>query len=472
MDWNSTWFVDGIGDFIDDVLFETFKIQLFLPAGVEGEPAYLAFDFAIFGSVSVILGSSGSKLDDVITGFQFTGEFAEMIARGRRGFAGSMREDDGVGVEVEDAFGGYSTESFSVEFESCPAGGETGHEDVDVDLNGFFVVDLFVDDFDHLVIHDAKGLHDVRVVVQEFVESGGFRDAFDLTLVALLPVLAPETVEHHFGERPPTGIFLDVVGLKLDPFLVQVLLHVLVPFVLIVTHPLGPSAGFLFHLEKGVDVGGEHGVGIGGKMPDFVHVLDDVPLMNGFLEFGGGPGANQTTFFFGVDAMMTTFRQGFRLFFFYAGSTQGEGEFPATTMRKDWMVETMGRKNLILDEPKVRSDVGATRFVEDSGMSYRVQAILVGPRVERGEVVVVDLFSLLGHVVQFDGVGASSEKGVSGMESGYEFEGIDDIANGFVVSLQLFPFALPDDDDTVPQREQSIFFASGGFVDVAHALIV
>ena len=136
------------------------------------------------------------------------------------------------------------------------------------------------------------------------------------------------------------------------------------------------------------------------------------------------------------------------------------------------MVETVGWKNLTLDEPKVRGDVGAARFVEDSGMSYRVQAILVGPRIEGGEVVVVDHFSLLGHVVQFDGVGASSEKGVSGLEPGHEFEGIDDIANSVVVSLQLFPFTLPHDDDTVPQREQSIFFASGGFVDVAHALIV
>ena len=425
MDWNGTWFVAWIGDFVDDILFEKFKVQLFLPASVEGEPAYLAFDFPIFGSVSVILGASGSKLDDVVTGFEFASEFAEMIARGRVGFAGSMREDDGVRVKVEDAFGGYFTESFLVEFESCPAGGETGHEDVDVGLNGLFVVDLFVDEFDHLVVHDTKGLHDVRVVVQEFVESGGFRDAFDLTLVALLPVLAPETVEHHFGERPPTGIFLDVVGLKLDSFLVQVLLNVLDTFVLIITHPLGPSAGFLFHLEKGFDVGGEHGVGIGRKMPYFVHVTDDITSIDGFLQFGGGPGTNETTFFFGVNAMMTAFGQGFRLFLFYTGPTQGKGEFPATTMRKDRVVEMVGRKNLTLDEPKVRSDVGATRFVEDSGMSYRVEAILVRPRVERGEVVVVDLFSLLGHVVQFDGVGATAEEGISGLESGYEFEGID-----------------------------------------------
>ena len=99
------WFVAWIGDFVDDVLFEEFKVQLFLPAGVEGKPAYLAVNFTVFGSVSVILGASGSKLDDVIAGFEFTGEFAEMITCGRVGFTGSMR-DDGVRVEVENAFGG------------------------------------------------------------------------------------------------------------------------------------------------------------------------------------------------------------------------------------------------------------------------------------------------------------------------------------------------------------------------------
>ena len=105
-------------------------------------------------------------------------------------------------------------------------------------------------------------------------------------------------------------------------------------------------------------------------------------------------------------------------------------------------------------------------------MAYWVEAILVGPRVERGEVVVVNLFSLLGHVVQFDGVGSTAKEGISGLEPGYEFEGIDQGTDRLVVFLQLFPFALPHDDDTVPQGEQNIFFASSGFVDIAHALIV
>ena len=70
----------GLRDFVDDVLFEDFVIQLSLPARVEGEPAYLAFDFALMGLVPVILGASGSEFDDVIVGFEFAGEFAEMIS--------------------------------------------------------------------------------------------------------------------------------------------------------------------------------------------------------------------------------------------------------------------------------------------------------------------------------------------------------------------------------------------------------
>ena len=119
----------------------------------------------------------------------------------------SMREDDGVCVEVHDLFGLELTESFSVEFESGPAGGEARHENVDVDLNGFFVLDVFVDQFDHLVVHDTKGLNFSTVIGQQGMKPGGGRNGFDLTLVPLLPVLAPEAVEHHFGQRPPTGIF-------------------------------------------------------------------------------------------------------------------------------------------------------------------------------------------------------------------------------------------------------------------------
>ena len=152
---DDAWIVEGDGDVIDYVDLEKVKVQLILTTCVEGEPAYLAFDFPLVGAVPVILGASGGEFDDMIVGFQFAGEFAQMIAQGQHGLSGSVRENDGIGVEVEDLLGQESTESFPVEFESGPAGGETGHEDVDVDLDCFFLVHALVDHFDHLVVHDA-----------------------------------------------------------------------------------------------------------------------------------------------------------------------------------------------------------------------------------------------------------------------------------------------------------------------------
>ena len=53
---------------------------MFLTTCVEGESAYLAFHFSVFGFVPIILGARGSKLDDVISRFKFAGEFSEMIS--------------------------------------------------------------------------------------------------------------------------------------------------------------------------------------------------------------------------------------------------------------------------------------------------------------------------------------------------------------------------------------------------------
>ena len=286
----------GLGDFVDDVDFEKVKVELFLPSSVEGETADLAFDFSIFGSISVILRTSGSKFHDMITGFEFVGEFSEMIAEGWSGFVGLSGEDDGIGVEVQHLFGLEFAQTLSVEFESSPASGETGHEDVDVGLNLFFVVDASVDHFDHFVVHDAQRLKFLTVVVEEFIESTRFGDAFDLTLVPLLPVFSPETVQHHFGQGAPSGIFLDLVGVETNTFVGLVLLEVLSSFVFIVPHPVGPSAGFLLDLEKRVDVRGEQLIGLAREVPDLVHALDDVTLIDGFLQFGGTPSPHETTF--------------------------------------------------------------------------------------------------------------------------------------------------------------------------------
>ena len=110
-----------------------------------------------------------------------------------------------------------------------------------------------------------------------------------MTLVALLPVRAPETVQHHLGQGPSSGVLVDLVGVEGDPFFGFVVVEVLLPFVRVVAYPLGPTAGFLFDFQERVHVRGEHGIGMAFEMPDLVHVLDAVPSIDGFLQFGRGP---------------------------------------------------------------------------------------------------------------------------------------------------------------------------------------
>ena len=67
-------------------------------------------------------------------------------------------------------------------------------------------------------------------------------------------------------------------------------------------------------------------------MPYFVHVLNDVALVEGFLQFGRWPGTHETALRGGVRATSSSFRQWFGLFLFHAGSAEREGEFTPTAI--------------------------------------------------------------------------------------------------------------------------------------------
>ena len=71
-------FVERCSDFAYDVGYEKVKVQLGLPK----QTAYLAFHFSVSGSVAIILVTGDSKLDNVVPGFQFASEFAEINTHG------------------------------------------------------------------------------------------------------------------------------------------------------------------------------------------------------------------------------------------------------------------------------------------------------------------------------------------------------------------------------------------------------
>ena len=136
------------------------------------------------------------------------------------------------------------------------------------------------------------------------------------------------------------------------------------------------------------------------------------------------------------------------------------------------MVQTVGRKDLAFHHPKVRGDIGASGFVDDDGMTDRVETVFVGPRVEGREIEVVDLLPVLDHVIQLDGIGAPPEERVSRLEPGHEFERPDELTHALVFLLETCPLAFPHDDHVVAFGEEGILFEDGGFVRVAHGLVI
>jgi len=113
------------------------------------------------------------------------------------------------------------------------------------------------------------------------------------------------------------------------------------------------------------------------------------------------------------------------------------------------MIQPKGWKDLTFDQPKVPGDVSAFGLTDDFRMTHEVEAVFVGPGIERGEIQVMQLFSVFHLMMKFDGIGATPVERVSGLESGDQVKGLDQVLQLFIVSLEFFPFALPHAHDTV-----------------------
>jgi len=82
-------------------------------------------------------------------------------------------------------------------------------------------------------------------------------------------------------------------------------------------------------------------------------------------------------------------------------------------VRQYGMVEVMWRQDFTLDEPKVLTDVGVTRLGEEVRMTLGVDAGFVDPRVQGGDIDVMDLLVGCDIVVQFHGIGTTSTESVA-----------------------------------------------------------
>ena len=134
-----------------------------------------------------------------------------------------------------------------------------------------------------MVVDDGHVTHIQVVGIQEEVEGLGVTEFFYLGLVETLSELAPHGIQHHFGQSAQTRIVLDLVVLQSNALVLIVLADVLLALGFVVTHPFGPTAGFLFDFQPGVDVVLEKALTGFWEMPHLVDVLDFVPQLDGFL---------------------------------------------------------------------------------------------------------------------------------------------------------------------------------------------
>ena len=85
------------------------------------------------------------------------------------------------------------------------------------------------------------------------------------------------------------------------------------------------------------------------------------------------------------------------------------------------MVQFTGRQDFALDESKVLVDVRVTRGEDDFRMSFGVHRLLVDPRVQGGDIDVVNFLARGDMMVEFDGIGTTSTESLS------RFKGLDEV---------------------------------------------
>lgn len=91
-------------DFLEDILFEDFIVQLLLTASVQRESTDFAFHFSMLGLVPIILGAGATKFgDDISRDFIF--KFPEVVAKRQFRLTGTMFVDNTVGVHVQNLLG-------------------------------------------------------------------------------------------------------------------------------------------------------------------------------------------------------------------------------------------------------------------------------------------------------------------------------------------------------------------------------
>ncbi|XP_044167449.1 uncharacterized protein LOC122951510 [Acropora millepora] len=194
----------------------------------------------------------------------------------------------------------------AVEMESGIAGGEAGHEDVEIGRIGFAVMLHLVVDFDPFFGDGADPVHVVSAAVQELPEVGRIDKFFDLCLVGLLPEFTPHGIQHEFSQSTLTEVFADV-GMMEDDVFAFVPSSDVLALKVSCDAVLGIPAGFFLEFKPRVDVLGKETDLPVGKMVDLMNVEQSVTFLESHGEFGGAPRAGESVLGVGVMTVVHVF---------------------------------------------------------------------------------------------------------------------------------------------------------------------
>ena len=330
-DRGDAWLVLRCPEFVQCVLLEDLIVELGLSFGVEGETKDLAFGFITGGHVAIVFGSSGTEFNDVVAWVEFIGEIAEKITERRLDgwIVGSLDEDDGIGVGIENP----RTEMIEglVEMESGMAGGEAGHEDVEIGRIRFSVMYLVVD-FDPFFSDGA----DPALLFRNCQKSCGSINSLTCVLFTL------HGTEHGFSQSTSTRVFADV-GMVEDNVFAFLPSSDVFAFKVSCGAVLGILTGFFLEFEPRVDVLGKEADLRVGKMVDLMNVEQPVAFLEGHGEFGGAPRIGESSLSVGVMAVIHVLvgKRGIDVLA-NARVTQRESEFLAASVREDGMQQIGG----------------------------------------------------------------------------------------------------------------------------------
>jgi len=141
-------------------------------------------------------------------------------------------------------------------------------------------------------------------------------------------------------------------------------------------------------------------------------------------------------------------------------------------VRQDGMVQGTWREDFALDETKVEADVGVTRLGNEFRMTFGVHTGFVDPRVQGGDINVMDLLAGSDMVVQLDSIGTTSTESVTRVEGVVEVQVVDEGLDLWVRFFETFPFAPPYLDHSVPLFSKLLDLVLRGFVDILHGSII